>query len=81
VGRGLPAGCDNLDMCGRMFLLIPCDQAGTKPCGGNPSSVYQPTLTSGVMTVALAPDPQRTEQFIKRQRVRLMPRYHLPARY
>ena len=30
VGRGLPDGCDDLDSCGHVFLLIPCD--GVSPC-------------------------------------------------
>src|SRR5439155_18315429 len=34
VGRGLPAGCDNHDTCGHLFLLIPCDEAGTHGCEG-----------------------------------------------
>ena len=32
VGRGLPPGCDDLDTCGHVFLLIPCGGAGTQPC-------------------------------------------------
>ena len=26
VGRGLPAGCDDLDSCGHAFVLIPCNR-------------------------------------------------------
>jgi len=32
VGRGVPPGCDNLDLCGHVFLLIPCDHAGNQQC-------------------------------------------------
>jgi probable HAF family extracellular repeat protein len=33
VGRGLPPGCDNLDLCGHVFLLVPC--AAGQGCEGN----------------------------------------------
>ena len=34
VGRGLPAGGDNLDLRGRVFVLTLCDAAGARDCEG-----------------------------------------------
>jgi len=79
VGRGLTPGCDNLDLCGRVFLLIPCDPAG-KVCEGNLNSVSQPIVVPGTNRAIAAPDPQRTREFIERQSARIGPHYQVPAR-
>ena len=60
VGRGLPDGCDDLDSCGHVFLLIPCE--GKSPCenteiaisGGIQRSVARASRTSSKSS----PDPQ-----------------------
>jgi probable HAF family extracellular repeat protein len=75
VGRGLPAGCDNLDACGHVFLLIPCDQNGAQGCENNAGS--NPATRS--MTTTTTQDPQKTKEFIARWRARLAQRYHFPG--
>jgi probable HAF family extracellular repeat protein len=32
VGRGLPPGCADPNLCGHVFLLISCDAAGAQSC-------------------------------------------------
>ena len=79
VGRGLPPGCDNLDLCGRVFLLILCDSAG-KACDGNLNSVSQTSVVPGTKRAIVASDSQRTKEFIERQRARIRRHYGPLAR-
>src|SRR5215472_12305683 len=42
VGRGLPPGCDNLDACGHVFLLIPCSAGEARECEATSSTTAPP---------------------------------------
>ena len=73
VGRGAPPGCDNLDLCGHVFLLIPCDNAGTQGCEESPET-----------TVARSASPatkqhHTAEEFVSLWRARLAHPYHKPV--
>jgi hypothetical protein len=82
VGRGAPPGCDptNLDQCGHVFLLIPCDRAGTQGCEGD--TVHgDRTGSAGISTITttLSEGREVTREFIAQLRARLMQRHHRPG--
>jgi probable HAF family extracellular repeat protein len=76
VGRGLPAGCDDIDACGHDFLLIPCDHAGTR-CEGN-AGISARTASPAVTTSTTTPAQrgQVTKVFVAKLRARLARQYH-----
>ncbi len=63
VGRSLPAGCDNADACGRIFLLVPCNAATSQPCPAM-------NLVAETNSAALIPGAQLTKQFVAKIRAR-----------
>jgi len=76
VGRGAPPGCDNLDLCGHVFLLIPC--ASGQGCEGSDQSgtgIGSPAISMGATT----PSQRRrvTKEFVTQLRTRLAQRYHI----
>ena len=71
VGRGAPPGCDNLDLCGHVFLLIPCDSAGTQGCEENTETTARTSATTATKHHHTA------EEFVALWRARLAHPYHM----
>jgi len=78
VGRGLPAGCDNGDACGHIFLLIPCNHAGAQNC--EDSADFTPRTNPASISTRATTQTQRhhtTKEFVAQWRARLSQRYHI----
>jgi probable HAF family extracellular repeat protein len=78
AGVGLPPGCDNADLCGHVFLLIPC--AGGQGCegiDGSSARTNSPAITRN--TVTKSQRRHMTKQFVAKLRARLAQRYHIPG--
>jgi probable HAF family extracellular repeat protein len=81
AGTGVPAGCDNIDTCGHVFLMIPCDENHRGVCADNSMIEVSTPQTSAPMARYPAAGRQGSESPahpIDQLRNRLMPRYHIP---
>jgi len=74
VGRGLPPDCKSGDACGHIFLLVPCDRAGTQACEGDTTRMSSTSSLSGGRTIANG-DTNATKEFVARLRAGLIQRY------
>jgi len=76
VGEGFPVGCNDVNVCGHSFLLIPCDQG----CEGN-DGISARTGSAAITPSATTPAQRRhmTKAFVAQLRARLAERYHIPG--
>jgi len=79
VGEGFPVGCNDVNVCGHIFLLVPCD-AGVKACEGNDGNSARPRSIA-IATRATTSTQRRemTKEFVAQLRARLAQRHHIPG--
>lgn len=77
AGRGIPAGCDDLDSCGHVFLLTPCANDTSCNAKENVASTasQQPAALIGKTATASTQAPRMPMSLMSTWRARLSQRY------
>jgi len=79
-GRGLPAGCDNEDLCGHDFVLVPCGSGNTPGCDGNSANDARSGSTAMTGSASAAQRSKLTAAFVAKLRTRLNQPHRFPSR-
>jgi probable HAF family extracellular repeat protein len=81
AGTGVPAGCDNIDACGHVFLMIPCDENHLGVCADNSMIEVSSARTSAPMAGYPMAGRQGSESPVRpidQLRNRITPHSHIP---
>jgi probable HAF family extracellular repeat protein len=70
VGRGARPGCDNLDLCGHVFVLIPCGSGNTQGC-------EEHTVKARTSATTTTKRYHTAKEFVALWRSRLAHPYHM----
>ena len=78
AGRGIPVGCDDVDACGHVFLLIPCNPSGSQDCAAVSTTITSVGFELNVVS-ALKQPRLTPAQSLAAWRAQLARQYRGPA--
>ena len=80
AGVGLPHGCEDGDLCGHEFLLVPCDNNVAQDCEVNADIIAQPSSATKLTSASAKNVGRHTaKDFVLALRARMTHQYRNPT--